>query len=164
MLIMKKIAIIENDYVRDTQIFTENPDTIQNDPDWIDKFVDVKYPCQYIGIFEGSDENEIRQKAADNFGIHAGIISLISFEYETDERISQETNPGIIEFEHLKNHVGHKIKTVAYGKKNVTIECADCYEVLYTVDISTTLKKIVESDDTTVINKVFKKGTDNFHL
>lgn len=40
-----------------------------------------------------------------------------------------------IEFEMLKNHVGHNLKCVMYGGQNVSIECTDCNEVLYSVDI-----------------------------
>ena len=187
---MKRIAIIENEYIRDTQVFSEDPATIASDPDWMDKFVDVKYPSQYIGIYEGIDDDEIRQKAADNFGVHAGIISLESFEHEKGSEIidvyvcpvcENEKHPAgakycaicgneidqdnqseinTFEFERFKTHIGHKIKVVVYGKKNVTIECVDCYEVLYSVDISNPLQKTVELDETTVINKVFKKGSD----
>jgi hypothetical protein len=224
---MKRIAVIEDGYVRDTQIFKENPGIIEKGEDWDNNSIDVKYPSQYIGIFEGFDENEILKKAADNFGVHPDIISLIPFDQEnnsepeksnkvivgkaingvtingleyildddgnvkefsslenakrflleheitpeqiedltflnpeTDEEIFQEINPVILEFEHLKTHVGHKIKTVAYGKKNVTIECADCHEVLYSVDISNPLQKSFVLDETTVINKVFKKGSN----
>ena len=77
---MKRTAVIEDGYVRDTQIFTANPDIIEKEPDWENYFKDVKYSCLYIGIFEGSDENEIRKKAAESQGIHPGIISLIPLE------------------------------------------------------------------------------------
>jgi len=49
---MKRIVIIEEGYVRDTQVFTENPGIITEDSnDWENYFSDVKYPCLYIGIF-----------------------------------------------------------------------------------------------------------------
>lgn len=35
----------------------------------------------------------------------------------------------------IKNHIGHDIKCVKYGgDQNVTIECHDCNEVLYSED------------------------------
>lgn len=37
-------------------------------------------------------------------------------------------------FEFLYQHVGHDIHCVTYGEGNVTIECWDCNEVLYSVD------------------------------
>ena len=36
---MKRIAIIEDGYVRDTQIYTANPDIIEKDPDWENHFI-----------------------------------------------------------------------------------------------------------------------------
>ena len=45
-------------------------------------------------------------------------------------------NPTI---EKLLTHVGHNIQIVTYGKDvpvNVSIECVDCYEVIYDVDIA----------------------------
>lgn len=40
------------------------------------------------------------------------------------------------EFELLKNHVGHEIECVMYGDENISIECMDCSEVLYSIDKS----------------------------
>ena len=74
---MKKIAVIQNGYVRDLQIFTEDPAIIEKDPDWEEKFDDHKYPCQFVGVFEGADENEIIRKAAESEGVHPGVITLI---------------------------------------------------------------------------------------
>ena len=41
-------------------------------------------------------------------------------------------------FEELRNHIGHAIACVGYGKKgdlwNVAIECEDCSEVLLSFD------------------------------
>jgi len=77
---IRRIAVIQDGYVRDTQIFVADPDIIEEDPKWEDWFRDVKYPCLYVGIFEGETEDEILQKAADNEGVRPGIISLISFD------------------------------------------------------------------------------------
>lgn len=41
------------------------------------------------------------------------------------------------EFEKLRRHIGHNIVCVCYGQgdvANVSIECEDCGEVLYSVD------------------------------
>jgi len=78
---LKRIAVIEGSHVRDTQIFTTDPILIENDEDgWEENFCDVKYPCHYVGIFEGVDESEIRRKAAESEGVHIDTISLISFD------------------------------------------------------------------------------------
>ena len=74
---MKRIAIVENGYVRDSQIFTADPAIIETDLCWENKFSDLKNPCQYIGIFEGVNEEEILSKAALYEGIHPGVISLV---------------------------------------------------------------------------------------
>jgi hypothetical protein len=39
-----------------------------------------------------------------------------------------------IEFNMLKEHVGHNISCVMYGDQNVSIECNDCNEVLHSID------------------------------
>ena len=74
---MKRIAIIEDGYVRDTQVFTANPDTIDKNPDWENNFGDVKYPCLYVGVHKGKSEAEIRNNVATTLGIHPDIISLV---------------------------------------------------------------------------------------
>ena len=39
------------------------------------------------------------------------------------------------EFTRLLSHVGHNIEVAVYGDNhNVSVECVDCYEVLYSVD------------------------------
>lgn len=38
------------------------------------------------------------------------------------------------EFDKLREHVGHNVVVVMYGEENVSIECEDCSEVLYSVD------------------------------
>jgi predicted Zn-dependent protease with MMP-like domain len=73
---MKRIACIECDYVRDTQVFEGDPGNIPEDADMFDMYIDVKRPCQFIGIYEGADEGEIKAKAAERFGVHPDIISL----------------------------------------------------------------------------------------
>lgn len=44
---------------------------------------------------------------------------------------------GAWNFEQLKQHIGHKIVCVGYGREetvNVAIECEDCNEVLFDFD------------------------------
>lgn len=44
---------------------------------------------------------------------------------------------GVWNFEQLKQHIGHKIVCVGYGREeivNVAIECEDCNEVLFDFD------------------------------
>ena len=132
---MKRIAIIEDGYVRDTQIFTENPSIITEDSedDWANHFSDVKYPCLYIGIFEGVDEDEIKKIAAESKGVHPDIIFLVDFGQMLE--LATDDSETISEFDLLRHHVGHKIKTVIYGgDRNVAIECLDCCEVLYSIN------------------------------
>jgi hypothetical protein len=75
-----KIAIIENGFVRDAQIYIGSPDDIDVDPDWEDNFVDVKNPSQFIGVFEGETDDEILKKASEYEGVHDGIITLIDID------------------------------------------------------------------------------------
>lgn len=169
---MKCIALIENGYARDTQIFNGTPDGMNNDCDWENNFLDVKYPIHYLGIFEGVTEEEIRDNAADPLGVHPDIITLIPVDDEKDfaskpqnegyiclvcqneehpadakfckicgnpiqsQQIKELTDDAdIFEFERLCNHVGHEIEVALYGgDKNVSIECMDCCEVLYSLD------------------------------
>jgi len=76
-ILMKRIAIIEDGFVRDSQIFKADPAIIERDPNWEDHFTDVKNPCQYVGIFEGTTEQEIKEKAAAEEEVHPDVISLI---------------------------------------------------------------------------------------
>ena len=77
---MKKIAIIENSYVRDSQIYTGDPEGIDVDPNWQGYFTDVKYPCQFIGIFEGETDSEILRNAAEHEGVYPGVVTLIDID------------------------------------------------------------------------------------
>ena len=73
---MKRIAIIEG-YIRDAQIFAANPKIIGEDDNWEDNYVDLSNPCQYIGIFEGYNEESIAKAAAETEGVHPDVITLI---------------------------------------------------------------------------------------
>lgn len=74
---MKCVAIIQDRYVRDAQVFSGDPAIMESDPDWESNNCDVKYPSLYVGIYEGTDENAIRDKAAESQGVHRDVITLI---------------------------------------------------------------------------------------
>ena len=81
--IVQRIAIIESGYVRDTQVFTADPAIVETDTDWEDHFKDVKNFAHFVGIFEGTDDEDIRNRAAAFEGVHPGVISLIDIETGT---------------------------------------------------------------------------------
>ena len=78
----KKIAVIWDNYARDTQIYYGDPKALDGecegdgDGDW----VDAKYPCHYVGVFAGETDEKIQEAAANSIGVHPGIISLIEIE------------------------------------------------------------------------------------
>ena len=74
---LRMIATIQGEYVRDTQVYLGNPEEAETDADWDDKFIDMRNPCQYIGIFTGKTEDEIKEQAAEHVGVHPGVIALI---------------------------------------------------------------------------------------
>lgn len=51
------------------------------------------------------------------------------------------------EYSCLKAHLGHQIEVAVYGDQNVSIECLDCCEVLYSVEKTTRLERIQEEVD-----------------
>ena len=77
---MQKIAIIENGFARDTQIYYGDPADIEVDPQWENNFGDVKYACQFVGIFAADTEDEIRKKAAECEGVHPDVITLMDID------------------------------------------------------------------------------------
>ncbi len=46
---------------------------------------------------------------------------------------------GVTSFEELRSHIGHDVTVVYYGREgnpvNVSIECNDCNEVLFDIDV-----------------------------
>ena len=79
---MRKIAIIADGFIRDSQAFFGDPSTIDADasvydPEWEDNFTDIKNPAQYVGIVDGQDDAEMREKAAAIEGVPPDIITLI---------------------------------------------------------------------------------------
>ena len=60
-----------------SQIYNGDPKGVDVDPNWENYFTDVKYPCQFIGIFEGETDSEILGKAAEHAGVHPGVVTLI---------------------------------------------------------------------------------------
>ena len=80
---MRRIAVIGDGFARDAMLFTGDPATISEDgdiydPDWEDKYVEVKNTCLFVGVFEGASEDEIKKIAAEQEGCHSDIISLIA--------------------------------------------------------------------------------------
>lgn len=71
---MRKIVVIGSSYIRDSQIYTGDPD--DNNISYSDKWEDVKYPNLYLGIGEGKDEDEIKERFAKSLGISKEIIDL----------------------------------------------------------------------------------------
>lgn len=209
---MKRIAIVEENYVRDVQVFTSAPGIIGDNPDLKENFKDA-FSGLYLGIIEGGSEDEIKNKAAGLLGVHQDIISLINpgqpqecavcryqpMTPKTDNLDEQDTilcpacgyglmgadegdyfefpkfcsdcgqkldwgknTPDIetvYEFELFNRHAGHKIKAVPYGNRNITLECADCHEALYSADKSRSKTITAEKNTPAVINKVYKKGS-----
>ena len=77
---MQKIAVIEDGFVRDAQLYIGNPADIEVVPDWENNFVDLKNPCQFVGIFAGETDAEIKRKAAEYEGVHPEVITLINMD------------------------------------------------------------------------------------
>ncbi|MCL2227923.1 MAG: hypothetical protein FWB97_09945 [Oscillospiraceae bacterium] len=76
---MRKIAIIENGFVRDTQVFAADLATLGTDPNWEDYFIDLKNPCHFIGIVEGWNQDDILNRAAELEGVHTDVITLLDY-------------------------------------------------------------------------------------
>lgn len=139
---IKRIATIEGSYARDTQIFGADPAIIEKEPDWEDKFIDVKYPGLFVGVYEGAGEDEIRIKAAVGLGVHPDVITLTEIEQEAAQIEAVGTDAdslaregAIFNFKRLWAHIGHYVEVVSYdGDRNVSVECVDCNEALYSVD------------------------------
>ena len=49
--------------------------------------------------------------------------------------VKHDIETAISDFERLQSHVGHSVEVIAYGdNRNVSIECMDCCEVLYSLE------------------------------
>jgi len=76
-----RVAVVEDGYVTNAQIFTADPAIINEDSDssaWEDEYCELKNPCVFIGIFKGYNEGAIKRKAASVQGVHPDIITLIN--------------------------------------------------------------------------------------
>lgn len=71
---MRKIVIIDSAYIRDSQIYTGNPN--EEDIALSDEWMDVPHPNLYLGIGEGNNEEDIKINFATSLGIRSEIISL----------------------------------------------------------------------------------------
>jgi hypothetical protein len=60
--------------------------------------------------------------------------------------------------EHAESHVGHNIECVMYGTANITIECCDCFEVLYTLDKDECIYGKLYDCDCDGDNEIFTNG------
>lgn len=81
---------------------------------------------------------EKQKELIDRFGDNCEHVIL--FPIEADDGIAQ-VNESIdtdnYEFKRLHSHLGHRVECVGYGQDeiiNMSIECLDCNEVLYSVD------------------------------
>ena len=76
---VKKIAIIDNPYVRDAQVFHGDPrnddDIWENDENWFDSEMPV-----FVGIFEGTNIEEVRAAAAESANVHPESITLLGLD------------------------------------------------------------------------------------
>ena len=51
---------------------------IETDPYRNKNFADLKYPSQFVGVFEGANEDEIIKKAVAYQGVHPDALTLIT--------------------------------------------------------------------------------------
>jgi ribosomal protein L37AE/L43A len=79
--VIKMIAVIGDGYIRDAQVYTADPDYIDENSE----FADLKCPCQYVGIFEGGDPDDVKRKAAVHAGVHPGVITLIDISLSSSQ-------------------------------------------------------------------------------
>lgn len=82
----------------------------------------ISCPACGYGLAAADDDYNIPPKFCSDCGQ--------KLDWGTDSDIEN-----ISEFERLRCHVGHNIEIAIYGGDcNVSIECIDCYEVLYSAD------------------------------
>lgn len=79
---MTKAAVISNEFVRDTQVFTGNPKA----ENWEDGFSDVKSPQLFIGFFDGNNDKEICREAARYANVHSDTITLLDIPQNSSGR------------------------------------------------------------------------------
>lgn len=77
-----RVAVIEEDYARDTQIFIGTAEEAAMDIWASDSWVDVKHPSLFLGIFRAECEEVIRNKLAAQLCVLPSIITL--YEPEAD--------------------------------------------------------------------------------
>lgn len=90
---MKKyIALLNSEYLRDTQIYcgTLDEDDIHQSENWKD-FV----PNHFVGIYESSSLTEAKKQAAQDMNIHEDMISVVEERIKTvqkEDYSSAQTN------------------------------------------------------------------------
>jgi len=80
---MKKIAVINEGFVRDTQVFGDDPALFDGPGEYEDVWDAGSKDYSgsiFIGIFEGTHEGEIRKKVADKSGLHEDVIVLVDID------------------------------------------------------------------------------------
>jgi len=104
---MKRIVTIEDGYARDAQVFTGDPKTLESDCDWGNNYADMKYTTQYLGIYDGDSEDEIKSNAAKREGVHPNILTLTDFDPELGMYLllSRDNIKIDWEFTHKENEV-----------------------------------------------------------
>lgn len=87
---------------------------------------------------EADSPEEAYEKAEAEY--HKGNVRWTSSEFTPQEDEGMElaedvSQAAITAFDCLRSHVGHQIEVAIYGDgQNVSVECVDCYEVLYSLD------------------------------
>lgn len=74
---MKKIVVIESEYVRDTQIYARKSECVNP---WDHTWIDVEHPNLYLGIGTGDTEAEIKKAYGDALGVSPNVITLYDFD------------------------------------------------------------------------------------
>ena len=70
-----------------------------------------------------------------NVSIKCSDCDKILYSVYNPRVLIDKSDTDIFEFDKIKSHFGHNIEIAIYGGDcNVSIECVDCYEVLYSVD------------------------------
>lgn len=81
---MKKyIALLNSEYLRDTQIYcgTLDEDDIHQSENWQD-FI----PNHFIGIYDASSLREVRKQAARDMSIHEDMIVVVEEQVKTVQK------------------------------------------------------------------------------
>jgi len=94
------------------ELFNENPDSIP-----------LPKESEYVdGSFALTDSDP-------------EFVKLYNSAERAELTTSSETSGNAFEFDRLRAHIDHNIAIAVYGDNvNISVECTDCNEVLYSVD------------------------------